>query len=811
MSALVELLQQSSYDWNDINENIISDPGQVSDVIDNDGVPYYLLHEVCKLRPPTYIVEMLVNTFEPAIRAKGPEQRLPIHLACEYGASPEVIDLLISKYYGCVRTKDDNGMLPLHIACAIGISHDVVDLLLIYYPEGATMEDSSGTTAEGYANILQDCEVKEKILDCLLLATVYRTVSKAAVLNVTEEITSTVCTKMMGTDSGPLKEREISSLLSEEVAKFGDTSYSSEMVTSELVDILQQSLAQFKDEAKGNRGKSLKKHAKELDELADTIEHLQNQLQTVEKKLTDQRRMDKSRIAKLEKKLTEVSEIKVADGEELEHIFLERERMKSLLHKTKQKFKMLKAQNQSLVEKLDKKSSRSLKKQEGLRVSLKESVEMSQNFMDENTKLVMEVQKLRNREKFNTDLIKKLESSIRNGKYQKSKDSVHSSTNKSNRRKEKNMLMIIGDQADSHSERYLRGRQSPATTLRSLKQLKRIPKTMSFDCSRNEARRKRSVVGDEGGDERGLDVESYYRHKALIESSIGSSRDMKCNDGMKQSDKNKYSSLGKKSTRRGSMKDSGYSYDESNVLDIGSLKAMISPRSGASLRGKKGRGKQVDKDTSDFNTELLETSSSEKTSSSETNFKENESSFEDDELGLDRRGYHSHHQVFDHLTSGSQRCDNEMLERIDTANDSESDASSLSSNSKDEVKEANNTQFLHQILDVDLSLSEPDSEDELEKIRKRVSSVLVGSSKHPNRPQDGSEAGTRTSKANSVLVGSSRHPNRPQDGSETGTHTSKANKRRSRSITARGRLQDKMESLKSNRTRSTSVRRIPRL
>lgn len=769
MSDLVELLQQSSFDWKDINRRINSDPEQVSDLFNNDGVDFYLLHEVCKHRPPKYVVETLLNTYEPAIRAKGPEKRLPIHLACEYGASPEVVDLLISKFYGCVRTKDESGMLPLHIACAIGISHDVVDLLLIHYPEGATVEDASGTTAEEYTKFLQESDVKEKILDCLVLATVYRTVAKAAVLNVTEQITSTVCTKMMGNDLGPLKEREISALLSKEVVKFGDISYSTEMVTSELVDILEQSLSQLKDDTKGTRGKSLKKHAKELDELVDTIEKLQLQLETAEKKLTNQRSMEKFRVKKLENELTEVSEIKIADGEELENIYSEREKMRSILQKTRHKFKLLKAQNQNIAEKLEQKmaeskeASRLQKKNHTLRGELEKSVAMSQNFMAENTKLVTEVQKLRNREKSYPDRMHDLEYAVRKEKYPKSKDSVRSSADDSNRRKEKQKRrMMKEDGVDSRSDRYIRGgRDSPATT--SLKPLNRIPKSMTFECSRSEARssssrRKRDTANNEGGGIRGLDVASYYRHKALIESSIGSP--------IKQRDKSE-------------MKDRrDYSYDELNDLDVDNLKKGRNNSRSISSRGKvrNKRGGNSSK------AELVDSSSS------ETNFKENVSSFEDDDSAQDRVSYHEReeHPSFDRSNDDLhlRRCDSKSLERIDTANDSGSQGSSLSSLFEEEHKKENDKQhFLHQILDVDLSLSEPDSEEDLAKTRKRISSVLVGSSRDPNRSVHGSVAGSVKRESDS---------------------------RRSRSVSARGRLQDKMESLKLNRRRSTSTRRIPR-
>jgi len=780
MSDLVDLLQQSSFDWKDINDRINSDPEQVSDLFNNDGVDFYLLHEVCKHRPPKYVVETLLNTYEPAIRAKGPEKRLPVHLACEYGASPEVVDLLISKFYGCVRTIDESGMLPLHIACAIGISHDVVDLLLIYYPEGATVEDSSGTTAEGYTKFLQDSDVKERILDCLVLATVYRTVAKAAVLNVTEQITSTVCTKMMGNHLGPLKEREISALLSKEVVKFGDISYSSEMVTSELVDILQQSLSQLKDDTKGTRGKSLKKHAKELDELVDTIEKLQIQLETTEKKLTNQRSMEKFRVKKLESELTEISEIKIAEGEELENIYSEREKMRSILQKTRHKFKILKAQNQNLVEKLEvkmvesKEASRAQKKNQKMRLELDKSVAMAQNFMQENTKLVTEVQKLRNREKSYSDRMQELEYVVRKDTYPKSKDSVRSSTDNSNRRKEKQKrrMMREDEEVDSRSDRYGRGgRRSPATT--SLKPLNRIPKSMSFECTRSEvssdaSRRNRNASNDEGGGIRGLDVASYYRHKALIESSIGSS--------IKQSDKNKRSSSEKNTIHRRNLKDRGdYSYDGSNNLDVGNMKVMTNPRS-ISSRGKLRR-KQGDKNESDFSsskTELVESSSS------ETNFKENESSFEDDDSGQDRASYHEReHPSFDHSNSK----DSKSLEIIDTGNDSGSQGSSLSSLFDEEHKKENNKEFLHQILDVDLSLSDPESDEGRAKTKKRLSTIPVGSSRDLNRSLHGSVVGSVTRETNS---------------------------RRSRSVSSRGRLQEKMESLRLNRRRSTSTKRIPR-
>jgi len=749
MSKVFDQIQESSFEWKNINSTIISDPAQVSDVIYKDNVDFYLLHEVCKHSPPIFVVENLLKYYEPAIRAKGPDDRLPIHLACEYGASAEVINLLIRKFCGSIRTKDINGMLPLHIACAVGFSYEIVDILLINYPEAISTEDSNGKTPEEYAKYLQDGEVKSKISDCLVLATVYESVSKAAVLNVTEQITSSVCAKMMGVDLSPLKEKEMTKLLSNEVVKFVNDEYSSEMITSELIDILKQSLVQFKKEVKHLRGESLKTHAKELEELADTIEQLQEQVDNKDEELNEQRSIEKFRVAKLENQLTEVTEIKITDGEELESIVSQREELWSQLQKRKQKVRTLQVQNDNLVEKLKQKTAESrevskLKKREdALKKELQKTITLAKKLMDENTKRGIVIQRLRRSEKSHSDRVRQLETSLKKAKQLiKSREvALVNSINDAKRHKQKSKLLENKfDEADSRSNIYLRGGRERLSTMASFKTSKRdpqIPKTMLFDFPRSKERKSRevSLYGDE--ESRGLDIDSYYRHKSLIGSSIASSRVSKLTD--KTSPKESISNA----CLRRAMTDRICSDDE---LDIVSLK--LSP---------------------------------------ETRFKDNNSLSEGEEEfeGSDAASFHRHHELTQ-SSSFSVRGGRNSFKQNEVTKDDDSHSSLSSIMDSDDKKENRKELFLHQILDVDLSLSELDSEEELESTRKRVNSVLLGSLKDPNRFDR-----TKTSTSTTGRVRDS-------------------NKHRSSSVLVNDRLQDKMESLKVERRRSISAKRIPR-
>jgi len=116
-----------------------------------------MLHEACRNNPPLKVVDVLINAYGDAAKAKGGKGYLPIHYACATGASAEVIERLINIFPASIRTRDTNDlMIPLHFACKWGAQSDVIELLIRTYPEGKQVRDIYAKTPNDYATELGD-------------------------------------------------------------------------------------------------------------------------------------------------------------------------------------------------------------------------------------------------------------------------------------------------------------------------------------------------------------------------------------------------------------------------------------------------------------------------------------------------------------------------------------------------------------------------------------------------------------------------------------------------------------------------------
>mmetsp|Transcript_8709 Transcript_8709/g.12853 ORF Transcript_8709/g.12853 Transcript_8709/m.12853 type:complete len:846 (+) Transcript_8709:57-2594(+) len=104
------------------------------------------IHELCKLNPPTAVMDALLDAYVEGAQIVDHYGILPIHLACWGASSAGVVRSLIDAYPTGVRTKDKKGMLPLHSACWGGASEEVINILIKAYPQSIEVVDDYGRT-----------------------------------------------------------------------------------------------------------------------------------------------------------------------------------------------------------------------------------------------------------------------------------------------------------------------------------------------------------------------------------------------------------------------------------------------------------------------------------------------------------------------------------------------------------------------------------------------------------------------------------------------------------------------------------------
>ena len=114
-----------------------------------------VLHEVCKRKPPSEIVNILLGVYPSAAFTKGEWGYLPLHYACEWGASAKVIKTLLMVHPGAMSVKEDyNSMLPIHLACQKAASKGVLEVLVTHFPEGVNERDGLCQLPVGYARAI---------------------------------------------------------------------------------------------------------------------------------------------------------------------------------------------------------------------------------------------------------------------------------------------------------------------------------------------------------------------------------------------------------------------------------------------------------------------------------------------------------------------------------------------------------------------------------------------------------------------------------------------------------------------------------
>ncbi len=119
------------------------------DAVKEKGLNGYLpLHVAIRKGASMEVVQLLINEYPDAAKAKDNHGKLPLHLAVLNDASAEVIQLLVKTYPDAVRETDDDddvvGKLPLHHAVEKGASVEVIQLLVKAYPDALKEEDDDG-------------------------------------------------------------------------------------------------------------------------------------------------------------------------------------------------------------------------------------------------------------------------------------------------------------------------------------------------------------------------------------------------------------------------------------------------------------------------------------------------------------------------------------------------------------------------------------------------------------------------------------------------------------------------------------------
>lgn len=126
------------------------------------------IHELCKLQPPTAVMDAVLEAYPEGAQTVDHYSILPIHLACWGQAGAGVVSCLIKAYPEGVLIKDEKGMLPLHSACWGSASEKVINLLIKAYPQSIEETDNYGRTPLDIINELdQENPAKEVIVASL--------------------------------------------------------------------------------------------------------------------------------------------------------------------------------------------------------------------------------------------------------------------------------------------------------------------------------------------------------------------------------------------------------------------------------------------------------------------------------------------------------------------------------------------------------------------------------------------------------------------------------------------------------------------
>mmetsp|Transcript_422 Transcript_422/g.628 ORF Transcript_422/g.628 Transcript_422/m.628 type:complete len:390 (+) Transcript_422:210-1379(+) len=127
-------------DWDRILEILQSDPS-IANYSDGDRQGMHLLHFVCALHPPAYVLEFLLESFPNAIFVQSANSGIiPLMIACGSNAAPEIIAFLLKNDTSgngintTLRITDTHGFSALHWACREDVSSRVIQNLLLFDP-----------------------------------------------------------------------------------------------------------------------------------------------------------------------------------------------------------------------------------------------------------------------------------------------------------------------------------------------------------------------------------------------------------------------------------------------------------------------------------------------------------------------------------------------------------------------------------------------------------------------------------------------------------------------------------------------------
>jgi ankyrin repeat protein len=89
------------------------------------------------------VIHMLFQAYPKAIRVRGRHGEIPLHTALRKNASSAVIYMLFNAYPQAAEVQDDGGALPLHVALRCKASYDVIKKLFEAYPKSVEVQENT--------------------------------------------------------------------------------------------------------------------------------------------------------------------------------------------------------------------------------------------------------------------------------------------------------------------------------------------------------------------------------------------------------------------------------------------------------------------------------------------------------------------------------------------------------------------------------------------------------------------------------------------------------------------------------------------
>ncbi len=109
------------------------------------------IHSACALRPPTYFIRSLLQSYPSGTRTLDDQGMLPLHYACGSRISREALYLLLMSYPRAALKSDPNGMLPIHYLARWGPGEEgSIDMVCVATGQEhvSNWKDGDGNTPE---------------------------------------------------------------------------------------------------------------------------------------------------------------------------------------------------------------------------------------------------------------------------------------------------------------------------------------------------------------------------------------------------------------------------------------------------------------------------------------------------------------------------------------------------------------------------------------------------------------------------------------------------------------------------------------